>query len=75
MPNRHELQCTIDYQAFNPTIDTAIFPDAGDTDGYWSSTTVADSPIQAWIAHFTHGIIVTVNKTGTMYVRCVRGGQ
>lgn len=74
LPNRNEIQCVIDYEAFSPTIDTSIFPGVG-SEGYWTSTTVAENTAQAWSVFYMHGITVPFTKTGTIYVRAVRGIQ
>jgi len=76
LPNRNELQSIVDYSRYNPAIDTAFFPDTG-ADYYWSSTTGANYPNEAWAAYFFYGYmdgnhIKDNNGNG---VRAVCGGQ
>jgi hypothetical protein len=44
-------------------------------DYYWSSSTDALSPQNAWIVYFGDGNIATPDKTHSYYVRAVRGGS
>ena len=43
--------------------------------GYWSSTTRAYGTVFAWDVYFSTGDTYYGNKAGSLYVRCVRGGQ
>lgn len=45
------------------------------TSSYWSSTTLANYPSNAWIVYFGNGYVYYYNKYLSFYVRCVRGGQ
>ena len=45
------------------------------SDNYWSSTTNADNPDNAWNVNFNNGNVNNNDKTNTNYVRAVRGGQ
>ena len=42
---------------------------------YWSSTTNANNPNNAWNVNFNNGNVNNNNKNNNNYVRCVRGGQ
>lgn len=86
LPNVNELQTLANYSATLPATD-AIFH-TGCTPGctvttcscttppgfYWSSTTLQNSPGQAWGVDFTIGVVTSTGKSGTRYVRAVRGG-
>ena len=74
LPNRNELQTLVDYNRFNPTIDTTYFPNTVSSD-YWSSTTYQDDPGLAWGVNFYDGNVFGLNKSGSLYVRAVRGGS
>jgi len=41
---------------------------------YWSSTTNANNPQNAWIVNFNNGNVNANNKTNNYRVRAVRGG-
>ena len=41
---------------------------------YWSATTYAGNPYDAWGVYFTSGYVGIDVKTGNLYVRAVRGG-
>ena len=43
-------------------------------DGYWSATTFAGNPTNAWDVFFGFGNAFTFNKTNDGYVCAVRGG-
>jgi hypothetical protein len=73
LPNVKELQSIVDYGRVSPAIDTTYFPNA-QSNGYWSSTTYADSTDFAWFVNFNYGDVYFVDKTSTFYVRPVRGG-
>ena len=42
---------------------------------YWSATTVADVPADAWFVDFNDGGVIIGNKTSTRHAWCVRGGM
>lgn len=73
LPNIKELISIEDMTAFNPTIDTAFFPNTNSTGFYWTSTTYALVPSDAWVVAFGNGQTYYDLKTHTDYVRCVRG--
>jgi hypothetical protein len=78
LPNRNELQSLVSYSLSYPAINTTYFPDtycSGGAGRYWSSTTYVGSTISAWTVDFCGGYIESITKTGTYYVRAVRGGQ
>ncbi len=76
LPNKNELNSIIDYELYDPAIDTNFFPDAN-ASGYWSSTTYAVNSSYAWSVDFNYGDVngYDSNKSSNYYVRCVRAGQ
>jgi hypothetical protein len=76
LPTKKELMSIVDYSVPypGPTIKIAYFPNTVASD-YWSSTTSAYSPDIAWGVYFNVGFVDYYYKYGTLYVRCVRGGQ
>ena len=47
---------------------------ATQSNNYWSATTNANNPTNAWNANFSNGNVNNDNKTNNHYVRAVRGG-
>jgi len=74
LPNRKELRSIIDYSRSSPAIDTAVFPGTVSS-YYWSSTTYARYTGGAWDIGFSSGHDASSDKSGSGYVRAVRGGQ
>lgn len=74
LPNLKELASLVDFLRSGSAIDTSLFPDAHLTN-YWSSTTLAPSPQQAWTVDFSSGAVDYDIKDLRLHGRCVRGGQ
>jgi Protein of unknown function (DUF1566). len=85
IPNVKELQTIVDYGQFNPAVDPAfnnncnIFSDVEDgsctaASFYWSSTTNANFPGNAWFVDFFNGTVFNASKFDDLHVRAVRGG-
>lgn len=74
IPTLKELVTLEDYSAYYPTINTALFPNTVSSH-YWSSTTDAQYSGNAWRVHFYNGDNFINNKSDSLYVRAVRGGQ
>ena len=72
LPSRNELQSIVDYSRYDPSIDPIFNAVLSD---YWSSTTFANSPDQAWVVKFGYGVVSFYSKSNNYYVRAVRGGQ
>ena len=72
LPNVKELQSIVKYISPAPTIDTTSFLNTK-SDGYWSATTYASSPTNAWVVTFYDGNVYSNTKSYSYYVRCVRG--
>jgi hypothetical protein len=60
----------VDYSVFNPSIDTLFF-DPTAADDYWSSTTFAASPSDAWVVNFFSGNVFLPAKSFPFRVRAV----
>lgn len=75
LPNAKELWNITKLQpgAF-PYIDQTAFPGT-EADYYWSATTYPSGTTEALFVDFLIGYLSNLPKTGTLYVRCVRGGQ
>ena len=73
LPNRNELYSIGDKSRFNPAIKTA-FSNVG-SESYWSSTTDASDPGEAWDVNFDDSSDARFNKYYVQLVRCVRAGQ
>jgi hypothetical protein len=76
LPAKKELMSIVNYGIPypGPTIDTTYFPNAKSS-CYWSSTTYAYYPYDAWFVGFFDGLVYDGYKYYYSYVRCVRGGQ
>ena len=74
LPDRNELQSLVDYDRYDPAIDTVAFPGT-QSSGYWSSTSNALSTVLAWRVNFDSGGVYGYGKPNSYYVRAVRGGQ
>jgi alpha-tubulin suppressor-like RCC1 family protein len=74
LPNRNELASLVEQQCSSPAINAADFPNTIAAP-YWSSSPNAGYAQQAWSVDFSDGHVSGVAKTGSAYVRLVRGGQ
>jgi hypothetical protein len=77
LPNRNELQSIVEYGAYGPAIDQAVFPNVG-SEFYWTSTTYRDDPDRAWFVMMGDGALSHVPGTGkdeSYNVLCVRTVQ
>ncbi|WP_245536802.1 DUF1566 domain-containing protein [Turneriella parva] len=70
LPNVKELESLIDRSVNSPAISTAFFP-ATLSNYYWTSSTVAGTPTNAWRIR---GDIDNSVKTSAHYARCVATG-
>jgi len=73
LPNIKELLSISDETRVNPAIDTAYFPGAKSAP-YWTSATLFGRKGFAWNVDFSSGLASYNDKTGSLAVRCVRGG-
>jgi hypothetical protein len=86
LPNVRELQSIIDYgRSSSPAVDPAFNNNVSIgctvltcsltvSSAYWSSTTIASNPIDAWAVDFGVGLLVPSLKSASHFVRAVRGG-
>jgi hypothetical protein len=86
LPNRFELETIVNLAGSRPAV-SSVFDSNCDpgcnvttcsctvSDYYWSSSTVAATPVDAWIVYFGDGNIATPAKTNSYWVRAVRGGS
>jgi hypothetical protein len=73
LPAEHELHTIVDLTQSNPAIDLTVFPRT--TAGYyWTSSTFAVSPGEAWYVDFTYGK-ASCDIVSPQKVRCVRGAR
>lgn len=76
LPLRLELISIVDYGVYGPSINATYFPGTISS-YYWSSATSATSAYNysqpVWVVEFFYGS--SFGLDGTLYVRCVRGGQ
>ncbi len=74
LPSIEELETSLDYGKYNPSVTENIFEHISSLD-YWSSTAYANDTSHAWSVNFQSGYFSTLDKLYGTYVRCVRGGQ
>ncbi len=87
LPNVKELQSIVDCEVpspgptVNPAFNTSCTPGCTVTTCsctafacYWSSTTGASNPNDAWFVYFYYGYVDFFNKSSDYFVRAVRGG-
>lgn len=72
LPTRFELETLVQLEDYSP----ASYPEIGTTRdaAYWTSTSHAFNPFQAWTVSFTAGDVDVAGKTTLLRVRAVRGG-
>ena len=75
LPNIKELESITDDSRYNLAIDPTFFPNAYANYYYWSSTTNAGYPYDAWVVDFYYGYVHEYVKIGSMHFRCVCSGQ
>ena len=74
LPNVTEQESLVKMTAVNPAIEGAAFPNTP-WNWFWSSTTYAPGPADAWVVDFGNGGTNAYRKTFTFHVRLVRSGQ
>ncbi len=76
LPNVKELASLIEPACYAPSINRSIFP-ATPSAAFWSSTTFAAAPGEAWKVEFNYAFNANYDdyKTESHYVRLVRGGM
>lgn len=77
VPNVAELESIAKIDSYTPgvpAIDTGAFPGTP-VSRFWTSTTYAPLPSDAWVVNFGNGNTLADRKTESVYVRLVRSGQ
>lgn len=74
LPNIKELRSINEESLVGPSLDGAVFGNAG-ARKYWSSTTLPNQTVKAWYLYTQFGITTYDLKTARHFVLCVRGGQ
>ena len=75
LPEVKELISLVDYSQFNPALP-AGHPFSGvQSSFYWSASTSAIIPADAWIVNFGNGFVFTSFKTDSFFVWCARSGS
>ena len=76
LPTKKDLVSIVDYSIpyDGPTIDP-VFPNTQVSSAYWSSTTLAGNPNNAWLVGFNNGEVFYDITLVKLYVRCVRGEE
>jgi len=74
LPAIKELSFIRNMEIYNPAINTDYFPNTVSS-YYWSSTPYAHYSSYAWYVYFSNGYVSSYDKSGSYYVRAVRGGQ
>jgi hypothetical protein len=75
LPNQKELQSVIESCGYGPSINQAVFP-ATPLASFWSASSFALGPANAWNVDFYSGTTSGYDKTSAdLHVRLVRGGQ
>jgi hypothetical protein len=86
MPNAKELQSIVNYENASPSVSpafnsgcvpacTVLTCSCTVANFYWSSTTRANAPQNAWGVYFLDGFVSPVLESNFIYVRAVRGGS
>ncbi len=76
LPNVKELQSLIDFQNVNRALPTGHpFSNVKTDQNYWSATTYASNPDNAWYMYMYYGRVRYYHKSVPYYVWPVRGGQ
>ncbi len=74
VPNANELLSIVEYGAYDPAINQAVFPNNGSS-WFWSSSPYGNGSNRAWIVNFGYGLGGSGGKGSGYGVRLVRGGQ
>jgi hypothetical protein len=75
LPNVNELHSLIDLTESNPALPSGHPFTGVQSFTYWSSTTYAPIPFGAWYVRLSNGLVGYGDKTFSLYVWPVRGGQ
>lgn len=75
LPTPHELRTLIDYEIFNPSINTVAFPNTP-PEWFWSTkhasfNDVASGMESSWIIYFYDGFVEYTSRLNLYNVRCI----
>lgn len=73
VPTKAELKTLRKLDSGSPAIDSNFIPNTISST-YWSASPYAGNSSNAWFVHFTYGVESNGGKSGSAYVRLVRGG-
>ena len=73
VPTVSELSALSVLAKASPAMDTAFFPNVPQP-RYFTSESVAESPMLAWYVYFSNGSVSATNKGDASQLRLVRGG-
>ena len=74
LPNAKELRSLSDDEKSSPSADAKLISDLRAAP-YWSSTSLVNRPARAWYVDFESGLVTYEDKTTTLLVMAVSGGQ
>ena len=74
LPSVVELASVLDPSLPSPLVPASVFSGVQSA-GYWSATTSAENPTDAWGVGFGFVDVFHANKTDSFQVWCVRGGM
>ena len=75
LPSVVELKSVLDPTLQAPFVPVSVFTGIQSSYYYWSATTYADDPSNAWYVLFSNGNVGSVTKFNSHHVWCVRGGM
>ena len=75
LPNIKELMSMGDATLIYPSMDKEVFPTVKGANNYWSSSTEGKHTTKGWKFGAGFGIAEYSEKTESLNVRCVRGGN
>jgi len=74
LPSVHELASLIDTSQ-NPALPLGHPFTIFQSDGYWSASSDAEFPTNAWVVNIFNGTVFNADKATSRQVWCVRGGM
>lgn len=74
LPSVVELKSVQDPSLPAPFVPAGVFTNVQSA-SYWSATSNADNPTNAWFVNFFYGVVFTFFKTNGGHAWCVHGGH
>lgn len=72
LPNIKELKSLVEVACYDPAINTSLFIGIAATQGYWTSSSVADDASNAWQVQFDDGMATFAAKTESAAILLVK---